>query len=191
MSRRLLLCLLLLLVSAPAWAVEIAPELNCAVSVTPTSGGPGTVIARVVLTTNTRQSTAPVVVQIGPVAGEVNGTPVEVTANFTITGLSGTRQVTYDMPVPAGLTLQPGSLKVAGVVQPDPVVANGYYSLSLTVPAATALTSGLLRVEDRLVVSTPVAELPEVRASVNTAALSLSDGLVVLSSALVGLLVAG
>ena len=162
MKRVLLVVLVLFAVCGPVWAVQIAPGVDVTGVLTPATGGMETTVLRTITITNSNVGGIPTIIELGPMAGVVNGTPVEIGLQFTIPGTDGARDVNLSMPIPLYCRFVPGELYINNVRQDDPVILNGAYSRTVPVPAATSPTAkGVTIVRDRvdILVTSPTAAL--------------------------------
>ena len=152
MRRVLLVVLVLLVVAAgPVWAVQIAPGVDVTGVLLPATGGMETTVLRTITITNSNVGGVPTVIELGPMAGVVNGTPVQIGLQFTIPGTDGSRRVNLSMPIPQYVTFVSGELTINAIRQPNPSIVGGAYSLTVTVPAATSATvPGVCVVQDRV-----------------------------------------
>ena len=156
------LLVLLVVAAGPVWAVQIAPGVDVTGVLLPATGGMETTVLRTISITNSNVSGTPTVIELGPLAGIVNGTPVQIGLQFTIPGTDGVRRVNLSMPLPRYTSFTPGELTINGLRQPDPTIVGGAYALTVTVPAATSATvPGVCVVQDRvdIFVTSPTAAL--------------------------------
>lgn len=143
----MLLCagLGLLVASAPARAVpvELEPGVTVEVGFEPASGvwaegDPETVVGQASVFTNTNLTAT--VVEAHSFRNYWWGKLIPLTWQRKKT-ISGVRNRPYVVGVPEGWSVVPGSLRINNVVQPDPVVQPGAFTVNLSLPAAAGATA--------------------------------------------------
>jgi hypothetical protein len=162
-KRILLLSILLLATCGVAQAATmtvgptaIAPGVTNTLTIDPSSGTAPLTVTRTATLTNTNldvgstTTTYPLGCVVRLQSDPTHPTTFNGPTTVTAPGVPGARSVVLDWTLPAGATFVAGSLRINGVLQPEPALEANGYGLILTIPAQVGTTAGKITVQDQV-----------------------------------------